>query len=412
VTEPLKSVDAHLDDILAVVSPLGGLDLTLSDAHGCVLVEDVHSTFPLPPFDNSAMDGYAVRAEDLRAATEATPVVLHVVGDVAAGSTTPYTVQPGLCVRIMTGAPIPPGADAVVRVEDTDGGLAQVAIRRAPPIGSCIRRAGEDASTGTVVLAAGSHLGATQLGLLAAVGRDRVCVRPRPRVVVLSTGSELVDPGQPLGRGQIPDSNSALITAAALEAGAIAYRVGIVADEPKVLADTLEDQLIRADVIVTTGGVSVGAYDVVKEVLSRVGTVRFDRIAMQPGMPQGFGTISAEKTPFFGLPGNPVSAYVSFEVFVRPALRRMLGVEPISRPLVRARLTEAVRSPSGRRSYLRAWLSVEDGAYTVRPIGGAGSHLIAALAASNALIVVPEQTTNVDAGAAVSVMLLERRHQG
>jgi molybdopterin molybdotransferase len=411
MTDALKSVDAHLADILAVVKPLGALDLTLGDAHGCVLVEDVHSTFPLPPFDNSAMDGYAVRSEDLRTATADNPVSLPVVGDVAAGSTSPYTVQPGLCVRIMTGAAMPPGADAVVPLEDTDGGIAQVSIRTAPAPGACVRFAGEDAQVGAEVLAAGTHLGAAQLGLMAAVGRDRVVVRPRPRVVVLSTGSELVEPGQALSRGQIPDANSSLLTAAALEAGAIAYRVGIVPDEPSVLADTLEDQLIRADVIVTSGGVSVGAYDVVKEVLSRVGTVSFDKVAMQPGMPQGFGTIGPDDTPFFGLPGNPVSAYVSFEVFVRPALRRMLGVEPLSRPTVRAKVTEALRSPPGRRSYLRGWLSVEQGAYTIRPVGASGSHLIASLAASNAFIVVPEQVTSVDAGAAVSVMMLERRHQ-
>jgi molybdopterin molybdotransferase len=230
-------------------------------------------------------------------------------------------------------------------------------------------------------------------------------------VVVLSTGSELVEPGQPLSRGQIPDANSSLLTAAALEAGAIAFRVGIVPDDPRLLADTLEDQLIRADVVVTSGGVSVGAYDVVKEVLSRVGTVRFDRVAMQPGMPQGFGVIGPEKIPFFGLPGNPVSSYVSFEVFVRPALRRMLGVEPISRPTIRAKVSEPLRSPPGRRSYLRGWLSVEQGAYIVRPVGGSGSHLIASLAHANALIVLPEATTEVAAGSAVTVMMLERRHQ-
>lgn len=411
MTEPLKSVDAHLADIMAAVVPLAGLDMTLADAHHTVLVEDVHSTFPLPPFDNSAMDGYALRSEDVAGASTETPVTLPVVGDVAAGSTTPYTVQPGLCVRIMTGAPLPPGADAVIPVEDTDGGIAQVAIRRNVPSGFCIRRAGEDAEAGTEVLKAGTHLGAAQLGLLAAVGRDRVHVRPRPRVVVLSTGSELVEPGQPLSRGQIPDANSALLTAAAIEAGAIAYRVGIVPDEPGELADTLEDQLIRADLIVTTGGVSVGAFDVVKEVLSRAGTVQFDRVAMQPGMPQGFGTIGPDSTPFFGLPGNPVSAYVSFEVFVRPALRRMLGVDPISRPIVRARSLDALTSPPGKRSYLRGWLAVEDGVYTVRAVGGAGSHLIASLAASNALVVIPEQVTSVEAGSPVNVMMLERRHQ-
>ncbi len=409
-TSPLKPVDAHLDEVLAAVSPLGSLDMTLSDAHGCVLDEDVVATFPLPPFDNAATDGYAVRTEDVRTASAAAPTVLPVVGDVLPGSTTPYTVQPGLCVRIMTGAPIPPGADAVVAREDTDGGLANVAVRRAPTVGHNIRIAGDDAAVGAPVLTAGAHLGATQIGLLAAVGRDRVTVRPRPRVVVLSTGGELVEPGLPLGRGQIPDSNSALLTSAAQEAGAIAFKVGIVPDEPSQLADTLEDQLIRADVVLTTGGVSVGTSDVVKEVLGRIGSVRFDQLAIDPPMPVGFGAIGPDKTPFFGLPGNPVSAYIAFEIFVRPALRRMIGVEPIQRPTVRARLGEALESPPGRRSYVRGALNVEEGAYVVRPVGGAGSHLIAALAAANALIVVPESVTELEPGAAVTVTLLERRH--
>jgi molybdopterin molybdotransferase len=196
-----------------------------------------------------------------------------------------------------------------------------------------------------------------------------------------------------------------------LEAGAIAFRVGIVPDDPRVLIDTLEDQLIRADLVVTSGGVSVGAYDVVKEALSRIGEVKFERVAMQPGMPQGFGLIGPDKTPFFGLPGNPVSAYVSFEVFVRPALRRMLGVEPLHRPTVRARLSAPVTSPPGKRTYARAWVSVEKGEYVVTPVGGSGSHLIASLAGSNALVVVPESATELAKGAVVTTMLLERRQR-
>ena len=407
--DALRSVDEHLETILAAVSPLSSLELTLQDAHGCVLAEDVASTFPLPPFDNSAMDGYAVRAADVAAASVDSPVQLPVVGDIAAGSAGPYTVQPGLCVRIMTGAPIPAGADAVVPVEWTDGGVAQVSIRRSASPGAHIRLAGEDAPVGTTVLAAGTHLGATQIGLLAAVGRERVSARPRPRVVVLSTGSELVDPGTPLSPGKIPDANSTLLTSAAREAGGIAFRVGIVPDDPRLLLDTLEDQLIRADAVVTSGGISVGAYDVVKEAINRIGEVQFDRVAMQPGMPQSFGLIGPERTPFFGLPGNPVSAYVSFEVFVRPALRRMLGVEPINRPTVRARLTAPLTSPPGKRSFARAHLTVDKGSYTAHPVGGSGSHLIASLAGANALVVVPEQTTQLDAGATVTVMLLERR---
>jgi molybdopterin molybdotransferase len=409
VTDTLKPVEAHLDDIMSVVAPLSPLELTLQDAHGCVLSEDVTATFPLPPFDNSAMDGYAVRASDVGSASQSTPVTLPVVGDVAAGSSGPYTVQPGLCVRIMTGAPIPAGADAVVPVEWTDGGIAQVTIRGAAEPGRNIRRAGEDTVAGATVLPAGVHLGATQIGLLAAVGRDRVLARPRPRIVVLSTGSELVDPGTALSPGKIPDSNSTLLTTAAREAGAMAFRVGIVPDDPRVLIDTLEDQLIRADAVVTSGGVSVGAYDVVKEALGRLGEVKFDRLAMQPGMPQGFGVIGPDRTPMFGLPGNPVSAYVSFEVFVRPAIRRMLGVEPVNRPMVRARLAAPLTSPPGKRTFARARLTVEGGTYTATPIGGSGSHLIASLASANAFVVVPENVTELDADAAVTVMLLERR---
>jgi molybdopterin molybdotransferase len=410
-TAELKSVDTHLADVLSVIEPLSALELTLLDAHGCVLAQDVVAGYPLPPFDNSAMDGYAVRCTDVAEASEQSPVSLPVVGDVAAGSETPYTVQPGLCVRIMTGAPIPPGADAVVPIEWTDEGIAQVLIRRAPEVGAHIRRAGEDVTPGTTVLTEGTYLGAAQVGLLAAVSKDRVLVRPRPRVVVLSTGSELVEPGQPLGVGKIPDSNSSLLTAAAIEAGAIAFRVGIVPDDPRLLIDTLEDQLIRADVVVTSGGVSVGAYDVVKEAIGRLGQVSFDKVAMQPGMPQGFGLVGPDKTPFFGLPGNPVSAYVSFEVFVRPVLRRMLGVDPIHRPIVRARLAGRLSSPPGRRGFARGWLSTESGEYVVEPVGGSGSHLIGSLAGANALVVVPEDVTDLENGAVVNVMMLERRQR-
>jgi molybdopterin molybdotransferase len=401
----MKSVAQHLADILAVIAPLPPLELGLLDAHGCVLAEDVTAPAPLPGFDNSAMDGYAVRAADLATV----PVVLPVVGDIAAGPASPLRVQPGLCVRIMTGAMLPAGADAVVPVEWTDGGVAQVRIDRRPEPGAYIRRAGEDVAAGTVVLPAGSHLGAAQIGLAAAVGRSRLVVRPRPRVVVVSTGSELVEPGEPLGPGQIQDSNSPALTAAAVEAGAIAYRVGIVPDDPRRLADTLEDQLVRADVLVTSGGVSVGAYDVVKEVLARLGTVRFDRVAMQPGMPQAFGTIGPDRTPIFGLPGNPVSALVSFEMFVRPALRTMLGALPIERPRVQAVAEVALDSPPGKRSFLRVALEVRDGAYRVRPVSGAGSHLLAGMARANALAVVPEDVERVEAGSPVEVLVLERR---
>jgi molybdopterin molybdotransferase len=405
----VKTVDQHLEQVLSGLVPLAPLELQLLDAHGCILAEDVVSAVDLPPFDNSSMDGYAVRLADVASASEATPAVLPVVGDIAAGSTSAYRVQPGLTARIMTGAPLPNGAEAVVPVEWTDGGISGVTITRAPHEGENVRRRGEDVHAGDVVLHAGTRLGPTQIGLLAAVGRDRVTCRPKPRVVVVSTGSELVEPGLPPAPGQIHDSNSYVLTAAVREAGGLAYRVGIVRDEPRLLMDAIEDQLIRADLILTSGGVSVGAYDVVKEVLSRVGTVDFDRVAMQPGKPQGFGTVGPDATPIFTLPGNPVSAYVSFEVFVRPAIRRMLGVEPLGRPTVGAVCLEPLSSPQGRRQYTRGRLEVAEGRYVVRPVGGSGSHLLADLALANCLIVVPEDVTEVAEGQGVSVMVLERR---
>ena len=342
-------------------------------------------------------------------ASESTPVVLPVTGDVAAGPASPLRVQPGVCVRIMTGAMMPAGADAVVPLEWTDGGISCVRITRVPDAGAYVRRVGEDVAAGETVLTAGTHLGAAQIGIAAAVGRARLTVRPRPRVVVVSTGSELVEAGQPLSPGRIADSNSPALTAAAFEAGAIAYRVGIVPDDPRTLASTLEDQLVRADVLVTSGGVSVGAYDVVKEVLSRLGTVQFDKVAMQPGMPQGFGTIGPDATPVFGLPGNPVSALVSFEAFVRPALRKMLGATPLERPRVRAVASTVLRAPAGKVAFLRVLLEVRKGAYVVTPVSGAGSHLLAGMARANALAIVPVGVQEIAAGDPVDVLVLERR---
>ena len=403
----MKSVDAHLADILEGVEPLAPIHLSLLETLGCVLAEDVVSAVDLPPFDNSSMDGYAVVVADVAGASTDSPVRLPVAGDIAAGSGATRAVAPGTTIRIMTGAPVPAGAQAVIPQEWTNQGAPTVAISREPSDGANIRRRGEDVRVGDVVLTRGTTVGPTQIGLLAAVGRERVSVHPRPRVVVFSTGSELVEPGAPLGAGQIHDSNSYLLTEAVHEVGAIAYRVAALPDDPGRLLAALEDQLMRADVVVTSGGVSVGAYDVVKEALSRSGTVEFTTVAMQPGKPQGQGTIGAQRTPIITLPGNPVSAFVSFEVFVRPLLRRLSGANRLHRPTVRAVLTDAMRSPSGRRQFMRATLGLDDGHYVVRPVGGPGSHLLGALARANALIVVPEEVTEVAAGDRVTVMVLE-----
>ncbi|MFE2055349.1 gephyrin-like molybdotransferase Glp [Streptomyces sp. NPDC059446] len=435
MSSTIWSVDEHLDDILAAVKPLEPIELQLPDAQGCVLVEDVVVEVALPPFDNSSMDGYAVRVSDVEGASEEFPAVLTVVGDVAAGDgglPDGRAVGPGEAARIMTGAPLPAGAEAVVPVEWTDGGTGggpavamrahsdapegasgEVRVHRPVKPRAHVRAKGSDVHPGDLALRAGSVVGPPQIGLLAAIGRSTVRVRPRPRVVVLSTGSELVQPGEELTAGRIYDSNSFALTAAARDAGAIAYRVPAVADDAETLRATIEDQLIRADIVVTTGGVSVGAYDVVKEALSSVGDedeagggVDFRKLAMQPGKPQGFGSIGPDHTPLMALPGNPVSSYVSFELFVRPAILTLMGLDDVHRPRVRASLSTgaALSSPSGKRQFLRGTYDAEAG--TVTPVGGAGSHLIAALAQADALIVLPEDVTSAEPGTETEVILL------
>ncbi|MGN6606937.1 MAG: molybdotransferase-like divisome protein Glp [Jatrophihabitans sp.] len=406
----LRTVDEHLAGVLGTVGALEPIELHLLDAQGLLLAEDVTSAFPLPSFDNSAMDGYAVRAVDTRHASDEQPVQLQVVGDIAAGAKTRSGMGPGLAMRIMTGAPLPAGADAVIPVEDTDGGVAKVAIRRPVRTGECVRRAGEDLPANAPAIRAGAALGPQQIALLAAVGRASVLVRPRPRVLVLSTGSELVELGSTPTFGEVIDSNSYLLTAAARDAGADARRVGIVVDDHAKLIDALESQLLRADVLVTTGGVSMGAYDVVKQALSELGTVEFVKVAMQPGKPQGFGhlsTSSGHRVPIFCLPGNPVSAMVSFEAFVRPAIRKLLGKRSVHRATVQATALESFSSPEGVRQYRRGVLHRErTGGYSVSLVGGPGSHLIASMAASNCLVVIDEQTTEVVAGEPTTVLPL------
>ncbi len=402
----LRTVDEHLASVLDGIGSIDPIELTLLDAQGLLLAEDVRADFPLPSFDNSAMDGYAVRAMDTRDASADDPVRLQVVGDVAAGARTRSGMGPGLAMRIMTGAPIPAGADAVIPLEDTDRGIARVELHRATRTGECVRRSGEDLAAGAPALGAGAALGPQQLGLLAAIGRDRVLVRPRPRVIVLSTGSELIEVGHPPRFGEVIDSNSYMIASAAKDAGADARRIGIVPDDHARLLDTLEGQLLRADVLITSGGVSMGAFDVVKEALSELGTVEFTKIAMQPGKPQGFGHLG-DKVPIFCLPGNPVSSLVSFEAFVRPAIRKMLGKRSLQRATVQAVALEGAKSPHGVRQYRRGILHREtNGGYSVSFSGGPGSHLLAALALSNCLIVIPEEETEVTAGAEITVMPL------
>ena len=401
----LVSIDAHRADILDRIRPLPPTQLGITEAEGSVLAEDITASRPLPPFDNSAMDGYALIAADTAGAAQDAPVTLRVTGEVAAGDTGAYAVTPGTCLRITTGAKLPAAADAIVPVEDTDGGIAQVAIRLAVEPGHAVRYSGGDAREGDVLLARGTRLGPMQIAVLASSGRARAEVFPRPRVAVFSTGDELTEPGQPLAPGKIWDSNSFMLAAAAREAGCLAFRHGPVPDDPQEILPAIEHQLLRADLLITSGGVSMGGeHDVVKDTLSRLGTIQFRKVAMQPGMPQGFGTIGEDSTPIFTLPGNPVSAYVSFQIFVLTALGALQGQPDRQLPSVQATVTGPLRSPPGRRSYLRGVLNRADG--TVTPLSGQGSHQVATLGRANALIVVPEWAVQIKEGDDVEVLCL------
>lgn len=396
----MLGVDDYLARVLQGITPLAPIDLPLSSVDGCVLADSLASRVSLPSFDNSSMDGYAVLAGDVRSASTETPVDLRVIDDVAAGSVSGVVVSRGTAVRIMTGAPMPDGADAVIPVERTDGGTHTVQIYAPVDVGACIRRVGEDVVAGQDVMPAGTLLGARQLALLAATGHGIVRVHPRPRVAVIATGSELVEPGEPLRPGMIHDANSFMLVAAAEAAGALAYRVGPVHDSDDAFLAAVEDQFHRCDLILTSGGVSMGAYDTVKAVLSRLGTVHFAKVAMQPGMPQGYGMVG-DGIPILTLPGNPVSSYVSFEAFVRPVIRRLRGLADLHRPTVRVVLDERLASPAGKRQFARVRFT--DAGHVALTGTGQGSHVLGGLAEATALAVVPEDVTEVPAGGEVEV---------
>jgi len=404
------SVEEHLATILAAVRPAEPVRLPLSDCVGLVLCEEIRSLVDLPGFDNSAMDGYAVRSADVEGADPAVPgsaVTLPVVGEVAAGGVATMPVALGQAVRIMTGAMMPEGADAIIRVEDTDGGTETVEIRAGAAIGTSVRPAGEDVRIGTVVLEAGSVIDARRVALLAATGHGDVLVLPRPRVAVVSTGAELVAPGQPLAPGQIHDSNSHMLEAALTECGAVTTHRLTIGDEGSEVIRVVEELAGQVDAIITSGGVSMGAYDVVKEALRDSGTVDFVQVRMQPGKPQGFGTVGERRVPLFALPGNPVSSYVSFEVFARPALRTMMGLRPAGRPSQKARLTHQLDSPVGRTQVARAVAVRDDAGWHADPVWGQASHFVADLSRANAFLIVPADVTHLAAGDEVEMWLLD-----
>jgi molybdopterin molybdotransferase len=399
----MDSVDGYVARVLSVVRPLPARSLSLAEADGTVLAEDVWACCPLPCFDNSAMDGYAVAAFDVASATPAVPVVLPVGAEVAAGDVELRQLTAGMCMRITTGALMPVGADAVVRVEWTDGGTERVAVTRPVRAGDSVRRSGSDVRPGELLLAAGTRLGPAQLGLLAAAGRASVRARPRPRLTILSAGNELAEPGEPLTPGRSWESNSFMLAAAGSRAGGDVRRHRLIRDDRGDVLAAVREALTGADMLVTSGGISMGGeHDAIKAALRDLGTVSFGKVAMQPGMPQGFGTAGPAGTPIITLPGNPASAFISFRLFVVPAVRALQGLDQ-ERPR-RASLTAPLRSPAARRSFICGVIDHERG--TVTPAPGTSTHQLTALARSNALIVVPEQVTALAAGATVEVLEL------
>ncbi|HEX5937460.1 MAG TPA: gephyrin-like molybdotransferase Glp [Actinomycetota bacterium] len=401
----LRSVDDARATVLERVQSLAPLRLPLTDAYGCVTAEDVVATGDLPEFASSAMDGFAVRASDVAAATPAEPRALAIVGRAAIGHEPEGTVGAGEAMRIATGAPIPAGADVVVPIENAiaDDDDDRVRLVNGPAAGTHVRPRGEDVREGEVLVAAGKRIGAPELGLLANAGHPAPLVHPRPRVVVLSTGDELIPPTESPSFGQVRDANAYTIFGALREMGAIPVMAGIVRDDVDSLRETIFSFEIQADAFVSSGGISVGERDVVKAAFFRRGDVEFYKVAMQPGMPQSFGHV--EGKPYFGLPGNPVSVFVSLEVFVRPAMLKMMGRRHLFRPEVTATLTEDVRGPRGKLQFARVEVRRESNGWSATPTGARGSNLISTVAKANGLAMVPEGTEVAAAGSSVRVML-------
>jgi molybdopterin molybdotransferase len=409
LAESRTPLASYLATVLRAVRPLPPLDLELNQAYGNVLAEDVRAPGPLPAFDHAVVDGYAARLDDLLDASSHRPVRLNVIGDLVASSWRPVRLTPGTCFSIAAGAALPGNADIVVPTADTDGGMAVVEVYRAGKRGSGLRRAGEEKSGSELLASVGTYVTPALVAMLAAAGIGHLVVRPSPRVVLLATGDELVEVGRTSQPGQVVDANSHALTAAAVEAGALAYRIGICDDDPEGLRGLLEDQTLRADLIITTGGTGSGPGDMVRRILSRK-DVAFTDVSLYPCGSLGFGTIGgAAGVPILCLPGDTGSALIGFEVLARPIIQLLAGADPVFRPSVRAHLLETVSSPAGLREFRPAHVAERrGGGYTVAPLAG-GPYTLSGLAKANALMVLGERVVTAAAGSTVDVLLLDRR---
>lgn len=409
------SVDQALETVLARFTPLEAEAVPLTAALGRVLAEDIVAAEDLPPFDNAAVDGYAVRGEEVAAARREAPVRLRVVGEIAAGTTAAVELEPGAAMRVMTGAPLPPGADTVVPREQTDAGEAGMAaeagwvrILSPLPAGQNVRRAGEDVRRGERVLERGIRLRPAEVGLLASLGRPRVLVARRPRVAILPTGDELVEPDRPLAPGQIRSSNAYALYSQVLQCGGEPLLLPIARDRFRDISARIDRALARqADLLITTGGVSAGEYDLVRKVLDKRGRIIFWRVQMQPGRPVVLGEI--EGLPVLGLPGNPVSAMVAFVLLARPAILKMQGQRALRKPEVEAVLLADAPAYADRRRYLRAIVEQEEGGrYVARLTGPQGTGILSSMVRANGLAIIPESAyPAARAGTTVRVLMLD-----
>jgi molybdopterin molybdotransferase len=397
----MRSVEEHQRVVAGLITARPAVAAELPDAEGRVLSDEVTATVSLPVFDNSAMDGYAVRADEVASASADHPVKLPVAEDIPAGRIDVPALAPGTAHRIMTGAPLPAGATAIVPVEATDGGTDVVSINAASAEGKHVRHAGEDIAAGTTVLRVGQVVTPAVVGLAAALGLHELTVIPRQRVLIISTGSELVSPGTPLRPGQIYESNAPMLAAAVRDAGAEVVATAVAGDHVAEFTALLDRYAAESDLIITSGGVSAGAYEVVKDAFGRAGDqgVEFVKVAMQPGMPQGAGRVA--DTAIVTLPGNPVSSLVSFEVFIRPALRSAMGLPDAQRPRRTAELAETLTAPAGKRQFRRGVFNAADG--TVVSHGPPGSHHLGWLPSANCLLDVPTEVIEIPAGSVVQI---------
>ncbi|MBI2936227.1 MAG: molybdopterin molybdotransferase MoeA [Chloroflexi bacterium] len=413
----MLSVEEAQERLLAFFHVLDAEEKPILEALGQTLAEDISASFDIPPWDNSAMDGYALRHQDIIGASPSSPRVLKVIGTVAAGRLPEQAVRPGTAIRIMTGAPIPPDADTVVPFEETDEaerkaadkGLTEIAVRREMPKGANIRPAGEDVAEGQVVLKRGAVLGPAAIGVLASLGRNRVRVVRRPVVAVLATGDELQPPGEMLLPGRIYDVNSFSVTAAVLRYGGIPKPLGIARDNLEDMNAKIS-QGLESDLLITSAGVSKGDYDIVKDVLAERGEIDFWSVRMRPAKPLAFGTLkgpTGHPVPHIGLPGNPVSALVAFEELCRPALLKMLGRTNFRKPTVEAILGNPIHNPDGRRVYARVAVSRREGAYYARLTGPQGSNVLTSLSKANGLAICPENVPIIKSGEKVQVQMLD-----